>query len=157
MDNLTSPYKGPISTQIFMTAVSDGMPVQLARWMVGQSRYETGQYTNKHFVLHLACFSYMYSKGSKWQVPGGGTLADNGAPVGKYKTIADSVHEITDWIKRRQKEGRFPADLNQIKSPMEYAALLQKCGFYQGWKKFTPQQNLEFYAAGIEKGAANPM
>jgi len=150
-----NPYNNYNSRRIFDVAVMDGMPETLTRLMVGQSKFETGDYTNKHCKLHNAFFSYMLDPRSRWQVPGGGTIADNGKPVAKYATIDDSVHELTSWIKRRQKEGRFPKNLNEIDTPEKYAALLQKCGFYQGWPHLTPEQNLEAYAEGIEKGSAD--
>lgn len=162
-------YNGYNSRRIFDVAVMDGMPELLARFMVGQSKFETGDYKNDHCKLHNAFFSYMLDPHSRWQVPGGGPIADNGAPVAKYATIDDSVHEMTSWIKRRQKDGKFPKNLNEIDTAEKYAYLLQTCGFYQGWKRIkvpkkgggfdwkylTAADNLELYTKGIEKGMAD--
>lgn len=139
------------SERIYRTAVKDGMPELLASFIVGQSKFETNKYHNKHCQLHLAYFSYMYDPKSKWQVKGGGSIADNGAPVAKYASLENSVHEMTDWIKRRQREKKFPADLNTITDPEQYSHLLYNCGFFQGWKQYTPEQNIDFYANGIER------
>lgn len=158
------------SERIFRTAVADGMPGVLASMMVGQSKYETNRYQNKHCRLCNAFFSYMYAPESKWQLAGGGTIADNGAPVAKYINLENSVHEMTAWIGRRQLKPRsafktedeyqyhlrhglhlfFPWDLTTISTSEIYAHLLYKCGFFAGWAKLTPEQNIDAYANGIE-------
>ena len=144
-------FTNNISSLIYKTALADGMPENLASLIVGQAKHESGNYKHKFAVEFNSLFGYSYNPKSKYQVPGG-TNADNGVPIARYLTKEDSVHEITSWIKRRQKEGRFPKDLSTIKTPLEYATLLQNCGYFQGWKKYTKEQNLAFYAKGIEKG-----
>lgn len=159
------------SERIYRTSVKDGMPELLASLLVGQSKFETNKYVNKHCQLHNAYFSYMYDPGSKWQVKGGGSLADNGAPVAKYLTLENSVHEMTAWIGRRQLKPRalfktdqeyqrylnkgihllFPFDLTRITDAEQYAKLLYACTFYQGWKRYTPEQNIDYYANGIDR------
>lgn len=136
---------------IYKTAIEDGMPDDLAKLLVGQSYHETGKWTSKFVTKYNSLFGYSYNKDSRWQVPGG-SLADNKVPIAAYRTPEDSVHEITGWIKRRVKDGRFPKDLSTIKTPLQYATLLQNCGYFQGWAKYSKEQNLKFYADGIEKG-----
>jgi hypothetical protein len=145
-------YSNPISDLIYRTALGDGIPDTLARLLVGQSRHETGKYTSKFVTKYNSLFGYSYNKGSKWQVPGG-SLADNKVPIASYRTKEDSVHEITDWLKRRVKKSQFPK-LEEIKTPLQYATLLQKAGYFQGWPKYTKEQNLTFYAEGIASGWA---
>lgn len=147
-------FTNPISQLIYQTALDDGMPETLAKLLVGQSKHETGHFTSKFVLKYNSLFGYSYNQGSKWQVPGG-SLADNKVPIASYKTKEDSVHEITSWIKRRQKDGRFPKDLTTIQTPLQYATLLQNCGYFQGWAKYTKEQNLKFYADGIEKGVSD--
>jgi uncharacterized FlgJ-related protein len=146
-------YSNPISETIYKTALADGMPETLARLLVGQSRHETGKYSSKFVKKYNSLFGYSFDKNSKYQVPGG-SLADNKVPIAAYTTLEDSVHEITDWIKRRQKKGQFPKDLETIKTPLQYATYLQNCGYFQGWAKYTREQNLKFYAQGIAEGWA---
>lgn len=146
-----APYRRPGTPGI----LHDGVPEFIAACLVGQSKFETNNYTNKFAQVELCFFSYSYTTHSIWQIPGGGRIADNHAPVAKYSSLEDSVHEMQDWIKRRQVEGRFPADLNTITNSHEYARLLQACGFYQGWPAHTPEENLEDYAKGIQTGIDN--
>jgi hypothetical protein len=115
--------------RIYHTAVTDGMPIILSTVIVAQARHETGNYTSHFFTDGNNCFGYSYYAGSKWQIAAGGT-ADNGAPIAQYATIENSVHELTDWIKRRQMDGKFPHDLNEINTPEKYARLLKDAGYY---------------------------
>lgn len=115
---------------IYNTAIADGMPPILATYLVAQARHETGNYKSRFFTVGKNAFGYSYVQGAKWQLPAPGPKADNGASVAQYASVANSVHEITDWIARRQREGRFPADLATITSPEEYSRLLKNAGYY---------------------------
>lgn len=116
--------------QIFSTAIADGMPEPLAMFIVAQARHETGNYKHRFFTEGKNAFGYSYVKGAKWQLPTPGTKADNGLPIAQYATVENSVHELTDWIKRRQKEGKFPGNLTLIDTPEKYASLLKNAGYY---------------------------
>jgi hypothetical protein len=116
---------------IYDTAVKDGMPPLVAEYLVAQSKNETGNFSHRFFTVGHNGFGYMYDPRSKWQLDRGGPKADNGVPIAQYATLASSVHEITDWIKRRQADGKFPKDLRTIKTPQQYAALLKQSGYYQ--------------------------
>lgn len=116
--------------RIFNAAISDGMPEILAKIIVAQSKHETGNYKHRFFTKGNNAFGYSYNKNSKWQISGG-DKADNNVPIAQYRSVEDSTHELTDWIKRRQKEGKFPKDLNLIQSASRYAQLLKASGYYQ--------------------------
>jgi uncharacterized FlgJ-related protein len=115
---------------IYETALSDGMPDPLAVFIVAQARHETGNYTSSFFTTGKNAFGYSYVAGAKWQMSTPGTNADNGLPVAQYSTVQNSVHELTDWIKRRQAQGKFPANLGTITTPQQYAQLLKNAGYY---------------------------
>lgn len=116
---------------IYNTAAKDGMPSTLASLLVDQSQWETGNYQHRFFTVGNNAFGYSYNPDSKWQLDKGGPNADNGVPIAQYASVENSVHEITDWIKRRQKDGKFPADLTMITAPDQYAQLLKSAGYYQ--------------------------
>ena len=141
-------FTNPISQRIYLKALSNGMPELLARFITGQAYHESGQYKGKFATKYNSYFGYSFDKNSKWQ-SAPGSLADNGAKIAGYASLEDSVSEMTDWIKRRVKQKRFP-DLGTITTPLMYAQYLYKCGYFQGWKKYTPEQNISFYAKGIE-------
>ncbi len=119
-----------IEQRIYDTAFDDGMPPVLAALLVDQSKHETGNYSSRFFTVGKNAFGYSYDKDSKWQLDMGGPTADNGVAIAQYRTVENSVHEITDWIKRRQAEGKFPPDLGAITTPESYAHLLKAAGYY---------------------------
>jgi hypothetical protein len=118
-----------IGSLIYATAFRDGIPAMLCNLIEAQSRHETDDYTSNAFLKDNNCFGYKYVKGAKWQL-GTGITSSEGDSYAKYQSIQDSVHELTDWIKRRIKEGKFPSDLSGIKTPTQYAGLLKECGYF---------------------------
>jgi uncharacterized FlgJ-related protein len=127
---VTGSYKNP------------GLPPSLASLVVAQSKHETGNYTSNFFLKYNNAFGYTYIPGDPLQ-SGSGTMADNGQAIAAYNNIQDSTREIIDWIYRRQKEGKFPADLSAIQTPDQYATLLKSAGYYQ--------DTLANYASGLKK------
>ena len=121
----------PYDQTIYDTAVADGIPDTLALFMVAQARHETGNYTSRFFTIGKNAFGYSYVPGAKWQLDLGGPNADNGVPIAQYASVQNSVHELTDWIRRRQAGGIFPQNLSNITTPQEYARLLKAAGYYQ--------------------------
>ena len=123
--------------------VNPGLPAALSYLLVAQAKHETGNFTSNFFKNYNNAFGYSYVPGGKYQT-GGGILADNGLRIASYPDIKSSVYEIIDWIYRRQKEGKFPVDLNSIVTPEQYAELLKSAGYYgdtlvnytNGLKKF---------------------
>jgi len=118
-----------IGSLIYATAFSDEMPAFMCSLIEAQSKHETGNYTSNAFLKNNNCFGYKYVKGAKFQVAPGITSTE-GNPYAKYASIENSVHELCAWIRRRQKEKKFPEDLNVITSPDQYARLLKFCGYY---------------------------
>jgi len=114
--------------KIKATALADGMPGPLALLIAAQAVHETDNFKSAVFREDLNCFGYKYVKGALWQ-DGPGRKSTEGDHYAHYRSIANSVHEITAWIRRREKEGKFPA-LEQITSPVQYVQLLKKCGYY---------------------------
>lgn len=112
-----------VHNKIYQTALSDGMPQNIAHYMVAQAIVETGNFTHRFFKVGNNAFGYSYYKGSKYQIAPG-DKADNKQPIAQYRTIEDSVHEVTSWIKRRQAEKKLPSDLTTITTPYMYGSLM---------------------------------
>lgn len=136
---------------IYSTALGAGIPSRLAELMVAQAKHETGNFTSNFFRNFNNAFGYSYVKGAKWQLPDPGTLADNNAPIAKYSSVANSTMEIVDWIKRRQREGKFPANLSEVTSPEQYAQLLKAANYYQDTLANYSRGLVSFFKAGFEK------
>jgi len=111
------------------TNYNPGLPNTLAALLVAQSQHETGNYTSNFFRNYNNAFGYAYYPGSLYQ-NGPGTIADNGKPIASYASVEDSTKELIDWIYRRVKEGKFPANLATITEPDQYAALLKSAGYF---------------------------
>lgn len=115
-------------SRIYNKAIMDGLPALLAGFIVIQAAHETNGFRSSVFISCNNINGYKWvgqstAKGPCKQSPEGDFYAG-------YNSIEDSVHEQTQWIKRRQAEGKFPADLNSITSLDQYAQLLKDCGWY---------------------------
>lgn len=131
-----------IDQLIYDTAIADGMPKSLAFLITAQARLESGNYKHRFFTVGNNAFGYSADRNSKWQIKPG-DLADNGIAIAQYRNVKDSVHELTSWIKRRQKDGQFPKDLTGIKTPLQYTKYLR-----EGDHPYGGRSTAE-YAAGI--------
>jgi hypothetical protein len=121
-----------IPERIYNKALALGMPQFLSTCLVLQAAHETatakGPFTSNVF---LSCNNI---NGYKWigqkTALGPCTGSPEGDNYAKYASIEDSVNEAVQWIKRRQNEGKFPANLNAITSLDQYAQLLKQSGWY---------------------------
>ena len=129
-----------IGSLIYATANACGMPANMCRLIEAQSKHETDDYSSHAFHQNNNCFGYKFVPGAKWQI-GPGITSSEKDPYAKYLSIENSVHEICDWIRRRQTGNRFPSDLTTITTPLEYATLLKSCGYYG--------DTIDHYTAGI--------
>lgn len=96
-----------IETIVYQTALANGMPDKLAKLITAQSKHESGNYTSPVFKANTNLFGYKYV-GQKLATRGTGAPSNEGDNYAKYKNVADSVTELTSWIKRRQKEKSSP-------------------------------------------------
>jgi len=124
------------------TGNNPGLPPVLSSLLVAQAAHETGNFTSNFFTKYNNAFGYSYVPGGSYQVAAG-TVADNGQPIAVYRSIEDSTKEVIDWIYRRVKEGKFPADLFTITTPDQYAQLLKAANYYG--------DTLQNYAAGLNR------
>lgn len=109
---------------IFKTAIHDGIPERLAALMVAQAKVESANFKHKFFTIGKNAFGYSYDTRSAWQLDKGGPKADNGVSIAQYNSLENSTHEVTSWIHRRQREGKFPRNLEEIQTPLQYGTLL---------------------------------
>jgi len=125
------------------TAYNKGLPPVLSSLVAAQAAHETGNFTSRFFTDYNNAFGYSYVPGGIYQLDIPGDFSTNGQPVAKYRSIEDSTKEIVDWIYRRIKEGKFPADLRTIQTPEQYAALLKDANYFE--------DSISNYAAGIKR------
>lgn len=116
---------------VIRIALKEGMPIQLSKLIACQSALETANFKSNAFLKNNNGFGYKYYKGSAYQ-KGKGITSTEADPYASYATFEDSIEEVCSWIKRRQKEFKFPADLTKIQTGEQYAHLLKNCGYYGG-------------------------
>lgn len=131
-----------IESLVYKSAIKNGMPVKLAELITAQSKHETKNYTSRVFKLNNNLFGYTWA-GQKIARQGTPKPKSEGGFYAAYDVYEDSVKEIADWIKRRQKGKRFPQDLTLIKTPELYAGLLKNAGYYGA--------PLSVYLAGLKR------
>jgi hypothetical protein len=108
------------------------MPEPLAQLIAAQAAHETGNFTSPVFIDCNNAFGYNAVR----------SFCTGHSIYQNYPTVADSVHELTGWIRRRLSEGNFPA-LVTITSPAQYATLLKQNGYFS--------DSVNNYTAGIQK------
>jgi uncharacterized FlgJ-related protein len=112
---------------VYTKARAAGFPVALSNLIVAQAMHESANFTSNVFKACNNAFGYKFVGQSRATAC---SISPEGDAYAKYTSLADSAEEIIDWIKRRQKEGIFPANLAVITTAAEYARLLKKAGYY---------------------------
>ena len=136
---------------IYSTAIGAGIPAPVASLMVAQSKHETANYTSNFFKRYNNAFGYSFVPGAKWQLPEGGTLADNNQKIAAYSSVYNSTMEMVDWLKRRVNDNTFPP-LSTINDPAQYAFLLKKAGYYGDTLANYSAALTRFYNSSITPG-----
>lgn len=121
-------------------SMRNNIPLQLSKLMACQSAVETYNFTSNAFKKNNNGFGYKYYKGSEYQL-GKGIKSTENDPYAAYASFDDSIKEVVAWIKRRQRDLKFPADLTKIQDGEGYAHLLKDCAYFGGKESD--------YAAGI--------
>lgn len=115
-------------TLIYTAARGAGVPDAVARIIAAQARHETGNYTSRVFKADNNAFGYKFV-GQSNAVPGTKAPANEGpTPYARYKSVQDSVIEMVNWLKRRQREGKLK--IAELTTPEKYAAALKQSGYY---------------------------
>lgn len=130
---------------IFDVARANGVPVVLANLIVAQARHETADFTSNVFKSCNNAFGYKYAGQPLPVRPC--VNSPEGNSYASYPDLADSVRELVAWIKRRQEENKFPANLSEITTAEKYAQLLKDAGFYG--------DPVTVYTSGLKKFAVN--
>lgn len=143
-------FSGDISKMLYDHAVKKGMPKNISTFLVGQAKFESGNYKSNHAVNSKNLFGYLWTKGNKNAIGKGGQLS-NGGYVAKYASYTDSLQDVIDWIGRRQRQNRMPKDLSAM-DYRTYAEYLFKNKYYERYKNLTDQQTIDAYANGIKAG-----
>jgi hypothetical protein len=121
-----------VQDRIYNQALRDGIPDTFARLMVAWFSYETA-YNGLPFnsPVFLRCNNVAgYKYVGQQTAAGACSISPEGDPYAYYRTLEDSVHEISLWIGRRMNEGIFPADLRTITNTYQLSVLLKNAQYY---------------------------
>lgn len=142
---LNSPFsKGDDADRIYTQAMKRGLGSYMSRMVVAWAKFESGNFSHSFYRDDKNGFGYMRDPNSKYQI-GGGRNADNGKPIGQYRSIEDSVNEVVDWMNRRysrQDRGKWPKP-SAIASPEQFVGLIKAAGYFGGAHSV--------YLAGVKK------
>lgn len=114
--------------RIYNTVINAGYSDTLARLLVAQAQYETGNYKNNAFLKHNNAFGYKYVAGAKYQLPTAGNVSSEGNRYAAYSSLENSVLEVLAWLERRQKEGKLK--IAELKDTTSYANALKMSDYY---------------------------
>lgn len=113
---------------IYQTLIEQKIPAPLAKLITAQSQFESGNYKSRVFLTDNNAFGYKYV-GQKIASKGLPSPKSEGDNYAHYASVKDSAIELSNWVKRRVKEKKFPA-LNKITTAEQYSGLLKASGYY---------------------------
>ena len=117
------------NTVIIRTAVKQGLPERIAKYVASQAEYETGNYTSNNFLKNNNAFGMAVPKTRKSRyILGAGSVnapaAEGAFAYARYASIEDSVKDLIDWFSYNN------VDWNTITSPDSYDAFLVSKGYH---------------------------
>ena len=126
---------------VYNEARAGGMPPALSNLIVAQARHETGDFTSSVFRTCQNAFGYkaVFDAPKCLMSPEGNNYENYSGSGG----LAASTRELVAWIRRRQTDGKFPADLSRITTAEDYASLLKNAGYFG--------DSLSTYANGLKR------
>jgi uncharacterized FlgJ-related protein len=125
---------------IYNTLKDQKIPDPLAKIMTSQAQLESANFTSNVFKTNKNAYGYKYVK-QKIATQGLPAPKNEGGFYANYKSVSDSALELANYVKRREKEKKFPG-LETITSARQYAELLTDVGYHTATR--------ESYVKGVE-------
>ena len=119
---MTTAQQQAYDAAIYQQVTSMGIPDVVAKNIVAQARHESGDYTSNVFNHTNNAFGYTYFPLSNWQT------GDGYEGFAVYSNIQHSAGEVADWLKRREKDGKF--SIASLTTPEAYATALHSNGYF---------------------------
>lgn len=138
--------------EIYDGAVNNGATSWLAKLLIAQSRFETGDFGNKQTDINNNIFGFKWSPNSQYAKKG--NISPEGDPYAKYDTIGDAIADyINRWMLLKSKEGGTRLEeFNQIPEgdTLTFATKLKDYGYYHTPSNQTRQESINEYKGGID-------
>jgi hypothetical protein len=149
---------------IYDIAIKNGFSPTIAKFIVGQARFESTNYTSKVLRANNNTYGMKYvgqplaTRGTlappseRSATCRNGGVCSNADHYSKYKSIADSATDTIVRLYGLTMRGVTPMQLKNASTPEEFARLLKKRGYYGRAAYGTPaaEKEISNYGAGIK-------
>jgi hypothetical protein len=149
---------------IYDVAIKGGFSPLLAKFIVGQARFESANYTSgvfkannntsgmKYIGQPLATRGTLAPKSERSASCKSGGTCLNSDHYAKFNSVQDSATDVVFRLYGLTMRGVTPQQLKDAKTPEEFARLLKKRGYYGPSAYGTPAAEKEIaeYAGGIK-------
>lgn len=149
---------------IYDVAIKGGFSPLLAKFIVGQARFESDNYTSKVFKANtntsgmkfigqpLATRGTLAPTKERSAVCRSGGTCRNSDHYAKFASVKDSATDVVFRLYGLTMRGVTPQQLKDAKTPEEFARLLKKRGYYGPSAYGTPaaEKEIKEYAGGIK-------
>jgi hypothetical protein len=137
-----------IDQAIYNTAIKQGFNPIAAKFIIGQARFESADYTSFVFRLNNNTSGIKFIGQPHAQK---GTLSPEGDYYAKFDTIQDAINDKIVRLYNINMRGVTPKQLKDSTSADDFARLLKQRGYYGNTAYGTPQaeKDIANYANGI--------
>ena len=138
--------------EIYDAAIKGGATNWLAKLLIAQSRFETGDYGNNQSKTNNNIFGFKWSPNSQYSQKG--NISPEGDPYAKYPTIQDAIFDyIKRWMNLKASGGGTRLEeFNQIPEgdTLTFATKLKNYGYYHTPSDETKEESIDNYKRGLD-------
>lgn len=149
---------------VYDTAIKQGFTPTAAKFIVGQARFESANYTSAVFKANnnthgmkfigqpLATRGSLAPKSERSATCRSGGTCVNSDHYAKFASVKDSANDVIVRLYSKTMGGVTPDQLKNAKTPEEFARLLKKRKYYGPSAYGTPgaEKEIKEYAGGIK-------
>jgi hypothetical protein len=149
---------------VYDTAIKQGFTPTAAKFIVGQARFESANYTSAVFRANnnthgmkfigqpLATRGSLAPKSERSATCRSGGTCVNSDHYAKFASVKDSANDVIVRLYSKTMGGVTPDQLKNVKTPEEFARLLKKRKYYGPSAYGTPgaEKEIKEYAGGIK-------
>jgi hypothetical protein len=149
---------------VYDTAIKQGFTPTAAKFIVGQARFESANYTSAVFRANnnthgmkfigqpLATRGSLAPRSERSATCRSGGTCVNSDHYAKFASVKDSANDVIVRLYSKTMGGVTPDQLKNVKTPEEFARLLKKRKYYGPSAYGTPgaEKEIKEYAGGIK-------
>ena len=149
---------------VYDTAIKQGFTPTAAKFIVGQARFESANYTSAVFKANnnthgmkfigqpLATRGSLAPRSERSATCRSGGTCVNSDHYAKFASVKDSANDVIVRLYSKTMGGVTPDQLKNVKTPEEFARLLKKRKYYGPSAYGTPgaEKEIKEYAGGIK-------